>query len=363
MRVERPAGDEFLKRFAGEVFMPIFKRLSVSVLTLPGMEIDWLIRYLTDSKEIREKFVPKDLVVLMVNSGKEEFILAEWKRMLVEQEVEVDCGTTIEILSKIRNKKVLLVANMIKTGPGEELLASYKAANSLIIEYCFGFLTEITQKQIADKYKLLGEKMVERMWYIPMYTYDDVEISLADRKEMGLVDKNIDPKKSYALSGGLPSLLKIVNQGDIIPAKGLFDNIWLALSAESKDWLRKAVIGNTEETPSGYLVGTGVVKKEGEKYILFSPLFEEYIKGIGIGSPDIFTQQEKEIFELLKKKLGEVVSRDEISDGLWGKMAEEKYSDWSINQVTKRLRDKLESCGSEYRLKTIREKGYVLERK
>jgi len=53
------------------------------------------------------------------------------------------------------------------------------------------------------------------------------------------------------------------------------------------------------------------------------------------------TAQEKLIFDHLNDRSDEVISRDELAQVIWGKLWQEKYSDWAIDRSISKLRNKL----------------------
>ena len=76
----------------------------------------------------------------------------------------------------------------------------------------------------------------------------------------------------------------------------------------------------------------------------------------------ILTENEIEIYSLLKRSLGEIVPRGVIAEILWGDDVLEKYSDWAIDQSIHRLRKKLEGLESVYEVVTKKGRGFILTR-
>lgn len=71
------------------------------------------------------------------------------------------------------------------------------------------------------------------------------------------------------------------------------------------------------------------------------------------------TPLEQTVFTLLMEKQA-IVSRDTIAQALWKDTTEEKYSDWAIDQLVHRIREKLALTGSSYRIETKKKLGFVL---
>jgi len=77
-----------------------------------------------------------------------------------------------------------------------------------------------------------------------------------------------------------------------------------------------------------------------------------------VGSDEVphLTAQEKLIFEFLINRPNQVISRNEIAQVMWGKMWDQKYSDWAIDRAISNLRRKLNH--TRYSLMSIRNRGY-----
>ncbi len=75
-----------------------------------------------------------------------------------------------------------------------------------------------------------------------------------------------------------------------------------------------------------------------------------------------FSQKEKRIFITLLRKRNNIISRDELAKAIWPINTEEFYSDWAVDRIVARLRNKVEELGfSKDVIKTYRNKGYVFE--
>lgn len=80
----------------------------------------------------------------------------------------------------------------------------------------------------------------------------------------------------------------------------------------------------------------------------------------GVPVEEKFTTQEYNIVKSFLEQPGKLISRDEISQVLWGKESYDKYSDWAIDQLMSKLRKKFVELGTRTRLVTLRGRGYKL---
>ncbi len=76
----------------------------------------------------------------------------------------------------------------------------------------------------------------------------------------------------------------------------------------------------------------------------------------------VFTNSQKSVLVELLAHAGHVVSRERISQLLWGDEAEEKYSDWALDQTISRLRKKIAAISAlaPMRLVTLKKIGVKL---
>lgn len=80
----------------------------------------------------------------------------------------------------------------------------------------------------------------------------------------------------------------------------------------------------------------------------------------GTNVEDKFTKQEYEVLRFLLNDPEKLRSRDEIGEAMWGKLTDEKYSDWAIDQAMSKIRKKLKNLGADNYLVTVRGRGYKL---
>ena len=116
-----------------------------------------------------------------------------------------------------------------------------------------------------------------------------------------------------------------------------------------------------------YIWNVGIVKEEKERRWLFSPLFSEYVMervGKKAKNGEFFlTKKENILFSVLKKHEGEVCERDTIFETVWPEYTEIGVSDWAVDRLVARLRKKLEVMQSEYRIRTLKTRGFIMEKK
>lgn len=95
---------------------------------------------------------------------------------------------------------------------------------------------------------------------------------------------------------------------------------------------------------------------------MFNPLLEKYFKKLQQEKKpieDLLSYSEKTVFELFKKNIEKLVTRDDVARTLWGNEWETKYSDWAIDQTVYRIRKAVQN--TPYKLQTKKKQGFVLQ--
>ena len=165
------------------------------------------------------------------------------------------------------------------------------------------------------------------------------------------------------------------------------EEIWESLNKKEQKVLLKVYkdekISNQEQRDAQYLWETGIVyprrgetsfiklrlkSQRGEtsysKYQIFSPLFGNYldkeIEKEEQGEGGEFTKKEKMLYEHLFKNLSKVCERERIIEAVWPESEELGVSDWTIDRLVARLREKLKIQKSKYQVVTVKTRGFKL---
>lgn len=118
-----------------------------------------------------------------------------------------------------------------------------------------------------------------------------------------------------------------------------------------------------------YLAKLGLLKKEKGEYIIYPPYLSTIVKKhkqeeeTNFNYHLVLSDQEYRVFTHLQKNLNTIVGRDVIAERIWESDAEEKYSEWAIDQLLHRVRTKLTSMKSPYALRTKKGTGFILLQK
>jgi hypothetical protein len=127
------------------------------------------------------------------------------------------------------------------------------------------------------------------------------------------------------------------------------------LSEEQRSVLRgKVLVGHEVE----FLKKQGWINSEGNLTVPYIAKFLGQTSKVGLS----LTKQELKLFEYLQAHVNTLVTREAAAKCVWGEGWEEVYSNWALDQLVHRIRDKLEET-SAFELKTKKGQGLVLSSK
>jgi DNA-binding winged helix-turn-helix (wHTH) protein len=148
----------------------------------------------------------------------------------------------------------------------------------------------------------------------------------------------------------------------------LSEEIYESLSDVEKNFLNSWLRNHHLAQAPDYLIRTGLIKKDPktkDTYQLFNPLFHLYLadhllnQNKTVKATDL-TKKEQLLFNLLKDRLDEIVTRDTIIDHVWKDQAHLGVTDWAIDRLIARLRVKLKIQESNYKVITVVSRGYKM---
>lgn len=149
----------------------------------------------------------------------------------------------------------------------------------------------------------------------------------------------------------------------------ILEEIWENLTPVEQNFLTRLVREEKIEKTAkiDYLLKAGILKDGNGQFLLFSPLFKGYIlKKLQIPKEELqreFTKKENLLLSFLLENKEKICGRDEIINAVWPeyKVSDDlAVSDWSIDRLVWRLRGKIKTRGENYKIITIRGRGYKL---
>ena len=147
------------------------------------------------------------------------------------------------------------------------------------------------------------------------------------------------------------------------------EELWESLDKNAQEILLKIVnsekILTEEKRKSIYLWNTGFIKIIGANNYVFSKLFADFVrqKETNISSKDAnneFSKKENLLFNFLLENKDKICEREQIIEIIWPEEEELGVSDWAIDKLIARVRNKLKNQDNNYEIQTIKTRGYKL---
>lgn len=149
------------------------------------------------------------------------------------------------------------------------------------------------------------------------------------------------------------------------------EELFAVLNEEEQRVLLKVfhgeVVSDEERMTTAYLWNTGYVKKNGSQHV-FSPLFASYLEHmenyhnkakVTVG----LTKKEQLLYTMLHTHKDEICEREDIIQAVWPECNEIGVSDWALDRLVSRLRNKLKLQQKKYEIQTIKTRGFKLAEK
>ena len=147
------------------------------------------------------------------------------------------------------------------------------------------------------------------------------------------------------------------------------EELWEGLDKDAQNALLKITNGEKllpeEKRRSIYLWNTGFVRISGANNYIFSKLFEEYVRrkekeANSKEANNEFSKKEHLLFKYLLDNKEKICEREQIIETVWPEEEELGVSDWAIDKLVARVRNKLKEQDNNYEIQTIKTRGYKL---
>jgi len=245
------------------------------------------------------------------------------------------------------------------------------------------FITELPIPEMDIYHALIVKHMlVENIYYQRLFSVEDSVAFL----------KSLEERWQFTFKNGIERILaenigghillleeaaRIVRNNAEISFKDVLANISLlrkagavfrALSPQDQEQFESILFDKPISRPvSEYLLQTGLIveKKIGLQYFNYM-----HHNLLSIFNPFDTPSQpllklsyiEHRVLEEFERR-EDVISREDVAKTIWGEQALDKYSDWAIDQLIHRLREKLEAADMPYEIQTKKGEGFILLKK
>ncbi len=345
---------------------------SFTLTSMPGVGASYFLKYLTTTN--LAFFIHIDLYLLPTLS------LHEFYRLLhrevggkvgpkTDEQVFLETKNILKNYAQKHDKVVVVFSrfDQLKKELDANFLSNLQSLTTIAPGKIVLIFTAIKPLHELSPDAITGGNLTfySKILYFKPYSKKDLKKLLKIEPEQ--LAPGVDLDKLLELSGGHNQLLHILlnsqKQQNLLldkfvklQLKELVDYLdYTQKKQVQKIALRQAQGYNFGEIDE-YLLGVGMVKKEGSKYQLFTPLLAEYIK---TNLPVKLPVKEKALFNLLRKNTGKVVSKDEIFSGVWGE-DQENATNWALDALVYRLRKHPFITSHGYIIESHKKVGYTL---
>jgi hypothetical protein len=273
----------------------------------------------------------------------------------------------LEKLVQQNNKVVICIAGFDQLQPEFSAkffhyLRTLRNIDSSKVVFIFGVCRRLETILPADLINT-DLSLFSSVYYLKPYNEDDLRYLLSVYgPRTDLSDEEID--RLITLSGGhfqfLQLLLNSERRNDPTQDPFIqlaFKNIFTPLSTPQKAIVRKLAATGTYNEAEDYLKNVGIIKKIGDTYELFSPLFADCVRTFSAPKLPV---KERRLLSILKKNEGRVVSKRDIFDAVW--RGQDIGSEWALNALVYRLRKHPAFIIQNYTIESHKKLGYTLQR-
>lgn len=248
------------------------------------------------------------------------------------------------------------------------------------VQLVFQFEEEIPRDEdTRQAYGELYPIITEHIYYNSTFSNSDMKAVMRRFVDEFNVDiDNTDSKDMLRIASNYVGFLKILireyiknndfpQKTEEILKNEAIRNFFISLWSSFSENTQREIINNSDYT-NEYLVNTGIKKKDGTWFSDGFGVFVARIEGekddlltthSENSLPQLLTFQELTLFNLLKDKKGEIITRDDIAKAIWKDEWADKYSDWAIAKLVSQLRKKT-SAFDDIVIKTVQNEGFTL---
>ncbi len=366
---EKQFGPKFRAEDVAKIKDLIDHSITFSFAAMPGLGVTIFMRYL--ACQDFAQFIYVDTYAL-TNLSKYEFYkllyheLGGIKSVKTEQQAIEQCKVKLGELVK-KDKKVVIIFNrfdqlkkLFSNQYFAELISlrNVKPEKIVLIFTATKPYIEILPDDISgDRVNLFS-----KTFYLKPY-------SLVDLKKLLLISAQTSVhtpsfiKKAIQLCGGHFQLLQLFLKSERLDPPFIdryvrfqLKELYEYLNYHQRKQIEQIALGKVVTHIDPYLFEVGMVKKTGETDQLFTPLFTDYVKA---NLPVKLPIKEKALFNLLKKKINLVVTKDEIFEHIW-QGNPDSASDWALNALIYRLKKNPGFISSGFIIENHKKLGYSM---
>lgn len=145
------------------------------------------------------------------------------------------------------------------------------------------------------------------------------------------------------------------------------EELWESLTSIEQEILLKVILNksltNDDIKQSEYLINTGFFDQKTLK--IFSPIFDYFVKSKAEekkkeNKTSDFSKKENSLLIFLEENKNQICEREQIIKAVWPETESLGVTDWAIDRLIARVRNKLKDHDKNYEIVTVKTRGYKL---
>ena len=317
------------------------------------------LRFMLQEKKLLSEIVG-DTEVVFINPLSTDSPIEAFSRSL---DVKCNINSIVEYLSKFERVIIVLYRTQYWISLNDLYVQDFRCLydsvrqNTQSISYLF--LAEETnpfQKFNTPFVRFFRGQFQEFIDYFPLMDKEEWDYTV---KRLCIMNSKAIPDNYEELWNLTDGIYPLVKSTVMEFSEKTLDMNVLYKSPQVQNTLKYLVdLVDNESTKMLYndLVGIGIIDEEG----IYKGCWLN--RALNEKMPKDLTQNEERILTVLKGNIGEVVSRDVIAKCIWGSKYLENYSEWAIEKVISRIRNKLKLQSSELSIITYKGEGYGIDK-
>lgn len=359
---ESKLGSDFAQDKLKEFKALINSSISFTVVSMPGVGVSYFLKYL--SCQDFAKFIHIDLYSLP-SLNQHEFYRMFLRDLggnpdgKTDEQVFIESKDILKNLASKYEKIVIIFSRFdsLKKDFDENFLSNLQSLTTLADKKIVLIFTATKPLYEIAPDAVHGGNLpfYSKILYFQPFSADDLK-KLFMLEHTSKAHPNLD--EMIKLSGGHNQLLHVfVNShksNNLLLDKFVtlqLKDLLNYLDYTQKKQVQKIALDKPLEEVDEYLLGVGMVKN----FKLFSPILAEYIKQ---NIPHKLPVKERALFNLLRKNLGNVVSKDQIFAEVWPNS--DGATDWALDALVYRLRKHPFISSHGYIIESHKKVGYTL---
>lgn len=350
---EAKLGPNFCKKDIQEIKKLIDSSTTFSVIGMPGLGISMFLRFLATQNL---GFMVHVDINELTSLTREDFFKLFAKELGGEPKIRLE-----QLVKKY--PRVVIIFNRFERLEKEfehSFFANLRSLRDIDKEKVIMIFA--ANKPLTESYPEAVSggnlNMFSHIFYLKPFSTDNLDKLV--KLNTPTIRKNPEYKQALKDSGGHYQLLQLLIKGDEHAVKLQLKELYEHLNFNQKKQLQRVAVDKVIKYIDHYLLDMGYLtvdkNSRSVKFVkLFTPLLTEFVRtNFRLKLP----VKEAQLFQLLKTKVGKVVSKDEIFQILWN--GDEEASDWALNALIYRLRKNPTFQASGYMIESQKKVGYFL---